>query len=206
MSLLARKIVADDASRALSHIDNWEREQSRALYVLVYDAAMAFANQNLLYFEGKSLKSFIAETVQRWASVFAPAKAKEFADELRKILADIVQKGFDLPSTVQSLIVSKASVLRMARTAAHTASERGSFIAAASVGLPMMKEWASLEDDRVRPTHAAANGQLQQIHRPFTVGASSMMFPGDPTAPIGERANCRCTALYYPIINGEIVR
>lgn len=54
------------------------------------------------------------------------------------------------------------------------------------------KCWVSYHDDRVRPTHLEANGQTVPLEAAFTVGGSRMQVPGDPAAPIGETANCRC--------------
>lgn len=54
------------------------------------------------------------------------------------------------------------------------------------------KTWLSHKDDRVRHTHLASSGQTVGASESFTVGLAKLRFPGDPTAPIGEIANCRC--------------
>lgn len=56
-----------------------------------------------------------------------------------------------------------------------------------------MKRWVSKHDARVRPTHTIAHGQTVRLADRFIVGAARLLFPGDPAAPIGEVANCRCT-------------
>jgi hypothetical protein len=56
----------------------------------------------------------------------------------------------------------------------------------------LVKVWFSMEDDRVRPTHAAANGQSVPVGEKFTVGGHEMDHPGDMSAPIEEWINCRC--------------
>lgn len=56
----------------------------------------------------------------------------------------------------------------------------------------MENEWNTLEDDRVRPTHADAQGQTQAPGDPFEVGDALLLFPCDPNGPIEETANCRC--------------
>lgn len=55
------------------------------------------------------------------------------------------------------------------------------------------KKWVSHHDDRVRATHAAADGQVVPVDQPFTVGLSALMFPGDPMGPVEETASCRCS-------------
>jgi len=55
------------------------------------------------------------------------------------------------------------------------------------------REWVSTLDDRIRPDHAAANGQIVGINDMFTVGGESLRFPGDPMASPSQTINCRCT-------------
>lgn len=59
-----------------------------------------------------------------------------------------------------------------------------------------VKTWHTEEDERVRATHKAADGQEQKASKPFKVGAVKMMHPAAPNAPIAETANCRCWVMY----------
>lgn len=55
------------------------------------------------------------------------------------------------------------------------------------------KEWVSLRDDRVRDTHVALNGTVAAMKDVFTSPSGARLrWPGDPRAPMSERANCRC--------------
>lgn len=60
-------------------------------------------------------------------------------------------------------------------------------------------EWLSSRDNRVRPSHQAADGQKITTDQTFTVGGSSLRFPGDPQGAVKEIANCRCAIL--PVIS-----
>ena len=52
--------------------------------------------------------------------------------------------------------------------------------------------WVTVHDNRVRPTHVAADGQVQDLGTPFHVGDAYLLYPGDPAGPLKETANCRC--------------
>ena len=54
--------------------------------------------------------------------------------------------------------------------------------------------WESMKDERVRGSHATADGQTVPINEPFTVGGYKLMYPCDDSlgAPPSETIGCRC--------------
>lgn len=61
-----------------------------------------------------------------------------------------------------------------------------------------LKTWATMGDERVRPTHMEVGMETLPIDEPFMVGGYPMMFPMDASmgAPPEEIANCRCWLEY----------
>jgi len=59
-------------------------------------------------------------------------------------------------------------------------------------GKPLMKRWVNEHDSRVRLTHREVSNAPIPLSGLFRVGNSDMMYPGDPSAPVGEVAGCRC--------------
>ncbi len=60
------------------------------------------------------------------------------------------------------------------------------------------QEWVSTSDNRTRPEHLEANGQVRKLDEPFDVGGEKLMFPGDPAGSPGNTCQCRCTTV--PVI------
>lgn len=54
-------------------------------------------------------------------------------------------------------------------------------------------EWIATRDSRTRDAHAAVDGQVIGRGERFSVGGSSMAYPGDPAGPTEQTINCRCT-------------
>ena len=61
------------------------------------------------------------------------------------------------------------------------------------------KQWLSMKDERVRPTHVEVDDEVMPIDEPFVVGSSLMMFPRDTSlgASADEIVNCRCSTVYF---------
>lgn len=60
------------------------------------------------------------------------------------------------------------------------------------------KEWLATQDDRTRPEHLAANGQVVGVDAAFEVGGEYLTYPGDPAGSPANTIQCRCTVL--PVI------
>jgi len=63
---------------------------------------------------------------------------------------------------------------------------------------PVIKEWVTVGDERVRPAHVSADSQLQRIEDFFLVMGQQLRFPGDTSfgASAGNVINCRCSSVY----------
>lgn len=59
------------------------------------------------------------------------------------------------------------------------------------------RTWSTSEDNRVRDSHDAMDGQVRGLDEPFESGdGNQLMYPGDPAAPPEDRVNCRCNVSY----------
>jgi HK97 family phage portal protein len=107
---------------------------------------------------------------------------------------------FQLSKRLQAMYgeFSNIRAERIARTEVISAASLGSQTAARATNLPLLKEWISTRDSRVRDSHGNANGQVVKIDEPYIIGGYKMMHPGDSSmgAPGDEIIQCRCSESY----------
>lgn len=129
-------------------------------------------------------------------------------DRLRRTLTAARERG-ETPAQLRARVTDlmtlenwDGQVMTMTRTETMTALNAGALAGALDeqqrTGEPWTKRWQATADQRVRPTHAAADGQLRDLFDPFQVGGHTLQFPGDPRGPAAEVINCRCSARYAP--------
>jgi len=85
-------------------------------------------------------------------------------------------------------------------------AQRGAVAAA-----PDGKTWVTMHDDRVRPTHASADGQTVPANIPFeldkvdgSVGHDRAEKPRDPGLPFLQRVECRCEIATSGVVAASI--
>ncbi|MFD9422294.1 MULTISPECIES: phage minor head protein [unclassified Streptomyces] len=94
---------------------------------------------------------------------------------------------------------------RVAQTEASRAWNTATFAAARAVtgpDRPLVKQWVTRHDAKVRASHKAVDGQLQFLNEPFSVAGVLMQTPGDPTAPAAQVCKCRCRLAVAPAEQG----
>lgn len=76
---------------------------------------------------------------------------------------------------------------------AAAAAMNGAVFAAASAAGWTGKQWKTRLDNRVRDTHRGLEGKKTPLNTAFvSASGAKLRYPGDPKAPMAERANCRC--------------
>lgn len=143
----------------------------------------------------------------------APQRARRIAatsgDIIAEVLARAAAGGWSERKTARALraaLGDEVAAFR-ARTIARTeigAAQNAATMAIAQDraddGEAIEKVWVSIEDERRRPSHMLAHGQVAAIDQPFALvdpqgRLSLLMHPGDPGAPLREIVNCRCGML-----------
>ncbi len=120
----------------------------------------------------------------------------------KKITAQIsrgISTGMSYQQVAQQLAgttnIGYNNAVRIARTEGHRIQCQAGMDAcekAKEKGADVVKQWDSTLDARTRESHAAVDGEIREIDKPFSNG---LMFPGDPAGGAAEVINCRCALL-----------
>lgn len=132
-------------------------------------------------------------------------------DKTRKLLAKItkLQNMLDKLNTKEQISKYLEENLRRKEEArsnliaemsvgisSNWAREEEMAILALSLGITFAKRWNGIVDGNQRPTHFRATGQVVNISDYFIVGGYRAKYPHDPSLPMSEKANCRCSVSY----------
>ncbi|WP_371793833.1 phage minor head protein [Streptomyces albidoflavus] len=127
----------------------------------------------------------LAETARR--QLAAGLDAGEDVDQLRTRLRAAFRRDGAQLGTARQERTAATEATRAWNTATLEAGK-----ALSGPDRPLVKQWRTRGDRRVRKAHDDADGQLQLLGEPFRVGGVDMAGPGDPTAPASLTVNCRC--------------
>ncbi len=158
----------------------------------------------------------LSAMVLGWLANFAAQRVVDVVTTTKRRIRDAITAGTAAGETVSELadrlddlyldeIIPNRSMV-IARTEVGHATNFAQHAMAVDADVPMVKDWMSLRDDRVRDDHAEADGQTVPIDEPFEVGGDQLMFPGDTSLGAGpeELINCRCSVGYRVADPGEL--
>lgn len=83
-----------------------------------------------------------------------------------------------------------------AENEANTIFNYDEFRIAKELGMTQ-KQWLTMNDERVRQTHAHIDGMIIPIDEYFQVGEALLLYPKMPCDYPEEVVNCRCTVRYF---------
>ena len=164
---------------------------------------------------GKKSVKDLSEATRRafnlWIDSYGLELAKDINDttkkKLRKVLSEAIAEGDDLAIRIKKLIAASDGMFEedkkwraelIARTESCSTMNAGSNVIYQAEGI-QYKEWLSVQDERTRDSHLIMDGVVVPVTDKFEVPATDnsdaafMEYPGDPTAPVGQVANCRCS-------------
>ena len=122
-----------------------------------------------------------------------------FQTEGEVVKARMLKKQYNRYNTYQAK--------RLVRTEATNAANTAMYKSAQDIfpGADMQKEWITSMDGRERDSHGAANGQIVDFDKKFTVMGESLKWPGDTNGSASNVINCRCAMAPFPKPNANTV-
>ena len=91
--------------------------------------------------------------------------------------------------------MNRAQALRNARTLHTEAESMGRekrYEEAEKLGIPIMRQWVAVLDNRTRDAHRELDGQIRPRGVPFENSLGKIMYPSDRNAAPANVYNCRC--------------
>lgn len=183
----------------------WDVEVPQILEVLerVYLTSTDVAFRRFV--PGTSLRSSVAARFVEEAAERLSYIGEELATSASRALSAGILEGEGYDALRDRLIeefsregteLSEVRAERIARTQVHEAWERGTKDAAVAMeDGPRFRSWLATIDERTRPAHWEADGQVVGIDDPFIVDGEELMYPGDPNGSPGNVIQCRCTTV-----------
>lgn len=124
----------------------------------------------------------------------------EAAEEVQDVIAKAEADDKPMPEIVDTVRDtyrnrSKTWTSKVVNSNVVGAMNESSLMAATAAGVAK-KQWLAAHDQRTRDSHVKADGTIVDIDADFDLDGGSVAYPGDPSGPIGEVINCRCTLLF----------
>ena len=210
-------IVALGAYFGGTALENWQRQFTLPMYELMAEMIVMLDSelgQTITVADVLAGQWFNEYTIQ-----FAQPINVTTEEAIRRLIEQANAEGWSVPTTQKNLKTMFQQWMQgdltqeafewldarmpdfrrelIARTETMRASNTVSYRLYGEWGVEE-HEWLATRDDRVRPAHADADGQVVKVGSPFKVGGESLLYPHDPNGSAGNTINCRCTTI--PII------
>jgi len=178
------------------------RDVRPVMFTVASDAARDTAQrlgdpEDIAAFDSEEIERAVDEAVRVILGI-----ADRHLRELRQAVLDADTSATDLENLLD--LIEQAHrrggnwVLMSGRTLANALANAASYEQALRLGCTHA-QWVSRRDDRVRPTHVNADGQVRRMGVDFKVGKFELKHPADPAllpASWPEVAGCRCRLTY----------
>lgn len=149
------------------------------------------------------------EVVDDWVEEAAGSTLETINEDATRWLRGAQEEGLSIPE-ISSRINNDLFDGRLEDHVAERAARTGT-IATSNMGvhtgfedsdLVIGEEWIAIGDQRTRDDHDEADGQIVAVEDTFLVGGEELEHPGDPSAPLEQIVNCRCTVV--PVYESDL--
>jgi SPP1 gp7 family putative phage head morphogenesis protein len=172
----------------------------KGLYEEVIDTALTSTSVSMGVDFDLAPRKAVTRLVTKRANQLADHVSSSTYNQLQRVMRDGIIDGKSIPdiaSQVQSRLqgASTRRATTIARTEVISAYNGGVYETANELPRDVVagSMWIATLDERTRPAHADANGQVQELGEDFIVDGEELKYPGDPDGDASNIINCRCT-------------
>lgn len=122
-------------------------------------------------------------------------RVRRAVDKAGKIGESLPAAAVEAVATEEAVVERAAEIGQMEGQSAVSSGQHEVFSTLKIMHRAGGRQWLSMRDNKVRPTHDMAHGQVVRGDQKFTVGGYQCDYPGDHGLPPEERINCRCVAV-----------
>lgn len=194
---LERRLRDEIAPKIQAAIETGQRSVQEPAAIFGVNVPLIAIPQNLVDvvqgFTADLIKRISDETRSRINADIAAAvlRGDSILDAARRIGRSLGQRG----STFGAVSNRAETIARTEILRAYSVAQQASLRQIADYVPKLKKQWLATLDDRVRPEHRQAHGQIRDWDEPFKVDGEELMYPRDPGGSPGNTINCRCVAV-----------
>ena len=147
------------------------------------------------------------EEIEDWVETAAGSTLETITEDSTRWIRGAHEEGLSIDEITDELMeldehLEETVAHRAARTATNSTARTGHHSAHEDAPGVVAERWVSELRDNTREDHEDAHGQTVAVDIRFEVGGVYMLHPGDPSAPVGQIANCLCQA--FPLFEDDL--
>lgn len=215
---------ADPPPTHFRRIDEAMRELYREITRDMAASMVDRIKSGFLWLETKAQEDgFYERLFEQYLQTHGGARIAQISETTRRQIVKLIESGLKQGLSVGEIadeivaaapVVGETRAVIISRTETHSAAMFASLESAKRSTIPLVKEWASVEDGRTRDfgegdgvvdefSHRVMDGVRVPIDEPFEVPnragfTERLMYPGDPAGSAANIINCRCAQTYVP--------
>lgn len=184
------------------------------LYDDVVDVALTTTSLTMGIDFSVAARKEVVDKMMKRANQLSGGVSKTTYADVQRAMRDAIADGASIPDIADAISSSllNASQWRaelIARTEVVSSYNGGVYEAGQTLpdDVAAGMVWIATSDERTRPSHLEADGQIAQRGESFIIEGEELQYPGDPEGSPENTINCRCaTAILTPDdIEGRIV-
>ncbi len=206
-----RVVVKDIKDKIIEYFKSFNKELEKIYYKNIsatYEKVSQSISTDETPFEFNKSNKWVKKRLQDKVIKWSKQVTKTTEERIKRTLLKGYKSGasiFDIANSIkknEGFSFSRAE--KIARTEIFSAGNYIDYLSFNQNSDVIGYKWRSMGDGRVRPTHARANGQFRKKGKPFNIGGSRLLYPGDNSLGAAAKEVICCRCYLDPIFADEV--